>query len=72
MKRRLIKGIGKAFNLRSYEPKNVELQKLMESVRALEFDGVSKGKENLRSDFEMFGSDFKKSTRFVQQELGLI
>lgn len=58
-----------SFELRSNVPKDKEMKELMDLIVELEFDGVSKGKENIRKDFHRLGSDFKKSTLEAKRRL---
>lgn len=61
--------IYRSFNLRSNAPEDKEMEDLMKSIINLEFDSVSKGKENIRGDIYRFGSDFKKSVFEAKEKL---
>lgn len=61
--------ISMSFDLRPSVPKDKEMEELMDIIIELEFDGVSKDKENIRKDFHKLGSDFKKSTLKAKRRL---
>ena len=69
MIKRIFHIIFMSFDLRSYVPRDKEMEELMDIIVELEFDGVSKGKENIRKDFHRLSSDFKKSTLEAKNKL---
>lgn len=59
--KRVIRIIFSSFDVREYCPKDEGMKNLMKEIQHLEYDGVTKGKENMRNDFYKLRNDFLKS-----------
>ena len=59
--KRVIRIIFSSFDLREYCPEDKGMKSLMNEIQHLEYDGVTKGKENMRNDFYKLRNDFLKS-----------
>lgn len=67
--KRMIYIMLRAFDMRKRMPDDKELKELMKEIERLEFDDISKGKENIRKDFLNLGEDFKKSSMLAKEKL---
>lgn len=69
MSRRVFNIIRNAFGLKGYVPSDKDFKDMYKSISSLEFDGISKGKENLRGDVYNLDRDFRKSVDDAKSQM---
>lgn len=69
MSRRVFNIIRNAFGLKGYVPSDKDFKDMYKSISSLEFDGISKGKENLRGDVYNLNRDFRKSVDDAKSQM---